>query len=260
MQVQALFDLLGRTALVTGGGRGIGRHMALGLAEAGADVFVVSRKLENCESVAAQVRDRTGRKATALQADLERADEIEPLVERVLGETERLEILVNNAARTWSAPVLDYPLEGWDRVFNLNARGLWLLSQRVARHMKEIGGGSIVHVSSISAFRGAPDEEQNVVAYNASKGAVVALTIDMAVKLAPFGIRVNGIAPGPFDTDMMNHLRDDPEKLRAYLKTVPLGRAGEEDDVKGVIVFLASEASRFMTGHTLILDGGVLCM
>jgi len=260
MQVQALFDLGGKSALVSGGGRGIGRWMALGLAEAGARVFVASRKLERCQAVAAEIRERTGRDAHALHADLSQPGQVESLVEQVLGETERLDVLVNNAAAVWAAPTLDYPIEGWDRVFDLNVRGLWLLSQHVARHMRDQGGGSIVQVSSISAFRGSREEEQNVVAYNASKGAVVALTIDMAVKLAPYGIRVNGIAPGPFDTDMMNHLRDDPERLRAYLHTIPLGRAGGEDDVKGVVVFLASEAARFMTGHTLVLDGGALCL
>ena len=259
MRAPELFDLSGRTALVTGGGRGLGRFMALGLAEAGADVFVVSRNLERCEATAAEIRERTGRRATALAADLSRETEIDALVERVLGETERLEILVNNAARVWAATTLDYPLEGWDRVFALNVRGLWQLSQGVARHMREIGGGSIVHVSSISAFRGSPEHEQNVVAYNASKGAVVALTIDMAVKLAPFGIRVNSIAPGPFDTDMMSHLRDEPRRLEAYLQTIPLGRPGGEDDAKGAVVFLASDASRFTTGHTLVVDGGALC-
>ena len=260
MRVQELFDLSGKAALVTGGGRGIGRMMAIGLAEAGAEVFVASRDHARCEETAAAIRERSAGSATALRADLGEPEQVEALVDQVLERTERLEILVNNAARVWAAPTLEYPLEGWDKVFDLNVRGLWLLSQRVARHMSTIGGGSIVQVSSISAFRGAREEEQNVIAYNASKGAVVALTIDLAAKLAPLGIRVNGIAPGPFDTDMMDHLRDDPERMRSYLRGIPLGRAGGEDDVKGAVVFLASDASRFMTGHTLVLDGGAMCL
>jgi NAD(P)-dependent dehydrogenase (short-subunit alcohol dehydrogenase family) len=252
-----LFDLSGRTALVTGGGRGIGRYIALGLAEAGADVCVVGRSLEHCEQSAAAVR-ACGRRAWALSADLSKLDAIEALVDAVLSETPKLDILVNNAARVWAAPTLDYPPEGWDRVFDLNVRGLFFLSQRVARNMAEHGGGSIIHVSSISAFRGAPDEEQAVVAYNASKGAVVSLTIDMATKLAPLGIRVNGIAPGPFLTDMMNHLRHDEQRMHEYNRGIPLGRCGEEDDIKGAAVFLASDASKFVTGHTLTVDGGVL--
>ena len=256
MQTPQLFDLSGRTALVTGGGRGIGRHIALGLAEAGADVFVVGRSLEHLEESVRAI-EKTGRRAWALQADLSDEAQIETLVERALETVPRLDILVNNAARVWAAPTLDYPVAGWDKVFALNVRGLWLLTQRIARHMKDQGGGSIVNIASISAWLGAPDEEQNVIAYNSSKGAVLSLTNDLSVKLAPHGIRVNAIAPGPFLTDMMNHIRHDEEKLSAYEGDIPLQRSGTEDDIKGVAVFLASDASAFVTGHTLIVDGGV---
>jgi len=257
MQVSQLFDLTGKTALVTGGGRGIGRFLAKGLAEAGATVYLASRKLANCEEVAGEIAASGGR-AVALEADVSKPESSDGLLERVLAESPRLDILVNNAAMVWAAPTLEYPLAAWDRVFELNVRGLWHLSQQVARHMAEAGGGSMIHVSSISAWRGAPDEEQNVVAYNASKGAVCSLTIDMAVKLAPRGIRVNAIAPGPFLTDMMNHIRHDEAKLREYTTSIPLGRAGSEDDIKGAVVFLASDAARFVTGQILAVDGGVL--
>ena len=256
VRTQQLFDLGGRSALVTGGGRGIGRHIAIGLAEAGARVFVASRKLAACEAVAAEI-ERSGGSALAIESDLSRAEACERLMASVLASTDRLHVLVNNAARVWAAPTLDYPLEGWDRVFELNVRSLFRLSQLAARHMGERGGGSIINVGSISAWRGASDAEQAVVAYNASKGAVASLTIDMAVKLAPHGVRVNCLAPGPFDTDMMNHIRHDPQRMRAYLEHVPLGRTGGEDDVKGAAVFLASDASRFVTGQTLVVDGGV---
>ena len=241
---------------MTGGGRGIGRHIAIGLAEAGARVFVASRKLAACRDVAADVESMGGR-AVALEADLGRVEDCERLLAEVLSATDRLHVLVNNAARVWAAPTLEYPIEGWDRVFDLNVRGLFLLSQLAARHMAGRGGGSIVNVGSISAWRGAPDAEQPVVAYNASKGAVASLTVDLAVKLAPHGIRVNCLVPGPFDTDMMNHIRHDPQRMREYLEHVPLGRIGGEDDVKGAAVFLASDASRFVTGQTLVVDGGV---
>jgi gluconate 5-dehydrogenase len=256
VRVQQLFDLSGRTALVTGGGRGLGRHLALGLAEAGADVFVASRRLAPCEETAAAVR-ALGRRGEALACDLSRPEEVEGLAERVLAAAARLDVLVNNAGIVWSAPTLDYPLAGWDKVFAVNVRGLWRLSQLVARHMRDRGGGSIVHVSSISGLGGAFEAEQPVIAYNASKGAVITLTKDMAVKLAPHRIRVNGIAPGPFLTDMMAHLTSDPEKLEAFHRRVPLGRSGGEDDIKGAVVFLASEASAFVTGHTLVVDGGM---
>ncbi|MEN8183717.1 MAG: glucose 1-dehydrogenase [Myxococcota bacterium] len=255
MHVRELFDLTGRTALVTGGGRGLGRHLALGLAEAGADVVVASRKLPNCQAVAGEI-EKLGRRALACEVDLASPEAIEALVARALGEFPQLDVLVNNAALLWGAPTLEYPLEAWDRVFAVNVRGLWRLSQLVARHMKEQGGGSIIHVSSYSGLRGATEEEMPAIAYNASKGAVITLTKDMAIKLARHGIRVNGIAPGAFDTDMMEHLRRDPERLSRYLATVPLARAGGEDDIKGVVVFLASRASAYVTGHTLIVDGG----
>jgi gluconate 5-dehydrogenase len=256
MRIPDLFSLSGRRALVTGGGRGIGRHIAIGLAEAGAELFVASRKRAACEAVAGEIV-RGGGRATALEADVSKPEDCERLVADVLGACDRLHVLVNNAARVWAAPTLEYPLDGWDRVFELNVRGLFLLSQLAARHMQERGGGSIVNVGSISAFRGAPDAEQAVIAYNASKGAVAALSVDLAVKLAPHGIRVNCLAPGPFDTNMMNHIRHDPARMREYLKHVPLGRIGGEDDVKGAAVFLASDASRFVTGQTLVVDGGV---
>lgn len=259
MRVSELFDLSGRTALVTGGGRGIGRHLALGLAEAGADVFVASRKLAACEETAGAIA-ALGRRGRALQCDIADPDSVAGLAATVLEETPRLDILVNNAGVVWGAPTLDYPLAGWDKVFSVNVRGLWLLSQHVARHMVDAGSGSIIHVSSISGMRGDWERDQPAIAYNASKGAVLTLTKDMAVKLAPHGVRVNGIAPGPFRTDMMAHVNTDEATLRAFHERVPLGRSGEEDDAKGAVVFLASEAARFVTGHTLIVDGGMAAL
>lgn len=257
MQVQQLFDLTGRTALVTGGGRGIGRHVALGLAEAGADVAVASRKQVNCEATAERVRT-LGRRAWALAVDLADAASIDALADRALQEVGRLDVLVNNAGVIWGAPTLTYPMEGWDRVFQVNVRGLWQLSQRVARHMAEHGGGVILHVSSISGFRGSLEEKEPAIAYNAAKGAVNTLTKDMAVKLAPHGIRVNSIAPGAFDTGMMDYVRGDEARLHAFLEQIPLRRAGGEDDVKGAAVFLASDAAAYVTGHNLVVDGGWL--
>jgi NAD(P)-dependent dehydrogenase (short-subunit alcohol dehydrogenase family) len=257
VHVQRLFDLSGRTALVTGGGRGIGRHIALGLAEAGADVVVASRKLANCEETVRRV-ESLGRRGWAFPVDLADERQIDALADRTLEAVGRLHVLVNNAGVIWGAPTLDYPMEGWDRVFDVNVRGLWQLSQRVARHMRDAGGGCIVHVSSISGFRGSLEEKEPAIAYNAAKGAVNTLTKDMAVKLAPHGIRVNSIAPGAFDTDMMGYVRGDDERLRRFLEQIPLGRAGGEDDVKGVVVFLASDAAAYVTGHNLAVDGGWL--
>jgi len=252
-----LFDLSGRTALVTGGGRGIGRHIALGLAEAGADVIVASRKRASCEATLREIEAR-GRRGAAFEVDLAREDQVAQLAERALAVAGRLHVLVNNAGVIWGAPTLEYPLAGWDKVFAVNVRALWQLSQQVARHMKEQGGGAILHISSISGFRGSLEEKEPAIAYNAAKGAVNTLTKDMAVKLAPFGIRVNAIAPGAFDTDMMDYVRDDPEKLRRFLDQIPQRRPGGEDDVKGAAVFLCSDAAAYVTGHVLVVDGGWL--
>jgi gluconate 5-dehydrogenase len=243
VRVQQLFDLSGRTALVTGGGRGIGRHIALGLAEAGADVIVASRKLANCQD---DRRRRSRRSAGApgrfrWTSPTRRASMRSPMP--LSAQSTGLDILVNNAGVIWGAPTLEYPMAGWDRTFAVNVRGLWQLSQRVARHMAERGGGAIVHVSSISGFRGSLEEKEPAIAYNAAKGRVNTLTKDMAVKLARYGIRVNSIAPGAFDTDMMDYVRGDDEKLARFLAQIPLARPGGEDDVKGAAVFLASDAA-----------------
>jgi gluconate 5-dehydrogenase len=258
VNVRELFELRGRTALVTGGSRGIGRHIALGLAEAGARVLVASRKLASCEAVVAEI-ERRGGSGAARQADLLRDAEVAALADWALAESGRLHVLVNNAAAIWGAPTLEFPIEAWDKVFAVNVRGLWLLTQRVARHMVEQGGGAIVNVTSISAFRGAAEADEPDVAYPPSKAAVTALTRDLAVKLAPHGVRVNALAPGPFYTDMMNHVRHDPTLLERFERQIPMRRSGEEDDIKGAAVFLASDAARFVTGATLVVDGGTLC-
>ncbi|MDG2050320.1 MAG: glucose 1-dehydrogenase [Myxococcota bacterium] len=257
MMTPELFDLHGKTAVVTGGGRGIGLDIAIGLAEAGADVAVASRKQPNCEAAADEIRKR-GRTAWSFPVDMSQEEDIESLAASLESELPRVDILVNNAGVTWGAPSLDYPMKAWDKVYNINVRGLWQLSQRVARGMKTRGDGVIINVTSIGGYKGAPDAVQPAIAYNSSKGAVITLTKDMAVKFAPFGIRVNAIAPGPFLTDMMGHVRENPAALDVMTRAVPLARTGESDDLKGVATFLASPASAYVTGHILPVDGGIM--
>jgi len=259
MHTLKMFDLGGKTALVTGGGHGIGRHLCIGLAEAGANIMVVGRKLEPLQETVTAIEE-LGRKAWALQADIADPASIDQLLKQALALSPRLDILVNNAGFAWAQPTLEHSLKGWDKVFDLNVRGLFYLSQQAAIHMKDAGGGNIINISSISAWRGAPDAEEPVVAYNASKGAVISLTQDMAVKLISHNIRVNSIAPGSFVTTMMQSAKDDAEKIKSLEARIPIKRSGYEDDIKGVVVFLASNASQYITGQTIVVDGGWSCV
>ncbi|MEM9255396.1 MAG: glucose 1-dehydrogenase [Pseudomonadota bacterium] len=258
MNTLDMYKLDGRTALVSGGGYGIGRHLSIGLAEAGADVILVGRKQAPLDETLATIT-AMGRQAWAIAADLSRLEAIDEVVARSQELSGGVDILINNAGLAWAAPTLDYPMSGWDKVFGLNVRGLFYLSQQLGRGMRKRGGGNIINIASVSAWRSADDEAEPVVAYNASKGAVVSLTRDMAVKLAGDNIRVNGIAPGPFLTDMMNHVRHDEDRLLEFERSIPQGRSGTEDDIKGVVVFLAGPASAYITGQTLVVDGGWLC-
>jgi len=256
VQTPELFDLSGRTALVTGGGRGLGRAIAVGLAEAGADVVVVGRHRESLDETVAAIA-HTGRRANAIPGDLAQLEDVERIATEALALANPIEVLVNNAARNWVAPTFDYPMDGWDRVFDLNVRGLWALTMPLARSMRDHGGGSIVNITSVASTRAGGEDDQPVIAYGASKGAVGALTLDLAIKWAPHRIRVNAISPGPFDTDMMNHIREDPDRQAHHDAQVPLQRTGRADDIKGAVTFLASEASAYVTGHTLVVDGGI---
>jgi NAD(P)-dependent dehydrogenase (short-subunit alcohol dehydrogenase family) len=249
-----LFDLSGRVAIVTGGGSGIGRQLATGLAEAGADVALCARKLERCEEAAEELRN-LGVRALGLRCDVRDPAEIQDVVERTRAELGRIDILVNNAGTTWGAPAEEHPLEGWQKVLDVNLTGVFLFAQAAGRVMIEQRAGRIVNIASIAAFGGAPPELMNAVAYSASKGGVVAFTRDLATKWARHGITVNAIAPGWFPSDMSKVLLE--AHAEAFLERIPLRRFGGADDLKGAVVFLASAASGYVTGQTLIVDGGL---
>jgi NAD(P)-dependent dehydrogenase (short-subunit alcohol dehydrogenase family) len=259
MNVKDLFSLSGKVAIVTGGGRGIGKFIATGLAEAGANVVVASRKLEKLEQMAADL-SKLGVKAKACKCDMGNKDDILGLVDFTMKEFGTVDILVNNAGVTWGAPTLEFPLEQWDKIFAVNVRGVWILSQAVARIMKEKGGGKMINLSSVMGFRGSVEEAHPALPYNSSKAAINLLTMNLAIKLARYKIYVNAIAPGFFHTDMMGYL-DKPEMkpiLDAVLMQIPVPRMGEMDDVKGLAVFLASKASDYITGAIIPVDGGML--
>jgi gluconate 5-dehydrogenase len=250
-----LFDLTGKRAIVTGGGTGLGSQIARGLAEAGAETVLCGRKVDRCREAAELIETSLGVRSIGLRCDVRDPGEIQTAIEeskRVLG---GIDILVNNAGTSWAAPAVDYPLDGWRKVIDVNLTGLFLFAQGVGRHLIESGsGGKIVNLTSVTAFRGAPSELMDAVAYNASKGGVVSLTRDLAVKWAPHRINVNAIAPGWFPTDMSQVVLE--RSGSTYLERIPLRRFGGPDDLKGAAVFLASSASDFVTGQTLVVDGG----
>jgi len=248
------FDLTGRCAIVTGGGAGLGLVFAEALAEAGANVLLCGRNGERCEQAAANLEQANGVRALGMHCDVRVEGDAAAVVGRAQTEFGRIDILVNNAGTSWGAPAEDYPLEGWEKVIDVNLTGLFRFSQLAGRVMIEQGGGKILNIASVAAFTGAPPELMDAVAYTASKGGVVSLTRDLAVKWARHGITVNAIAPGWFPTDMSRALL---ERFGDEFRTrIPLGRFGAPDDLKGMIVFLAGPASDFITGQTLIVDGG----
>ena len=260
MNITQLFSLTGKVALVTGGGRGIGKFIAAGLAEAGADLILTSRKMKNLEDTAKELETNHKIRAIAIACDMSKEDTIDNMLTEAQKKFGHIDILVNNAGATWGAPTLEFPLEKWDHLFNVNVRGVWILTQKVARIMKTQGGGNIINISSIMAFRGSLEAAHPAIPYNSTKAAINLLTMNLAVKLAPYNIRVNAIAPGFFRTDMMAHIEkpDFQTEYEGMLNTIPMRRFGEMDDIKGAAVFLASNASAYMTGHILAADGGFL--
>ena len=253
MNVRDLFDLSGRVAIVTGGGSGIGRQLAQALAELGADVALCARRPKRCEQAAEEIA-QLGVRALGLRCDVTDKAEVEALVARVLGELGRVDILVNNAGASWGAPAVDHPLEGWNKVLAVNLTGVFLVSQAAGRVMIDRGGGKIVNVASTAAFGALPPELMDAVAYTASKGGVLSLTRDLAVKWARHRIFVNALAPGWFPSEMSHALLE--QKAAGLLAEIPLDRFGGPDDLKGAVAFLASAASDFVTGQVIVVDGG----
>ena len=249
----SLFDLTGKTAIVTGGGVGIGRQMAEGLAEAGANLVLCARKAERCEQAASEL-EQLGIRALGLGCDVRDPAQVARVVETTVAELGGVDVLVNNAGTVWGASPEEMPLEGWQKVIDVNLTGVFLFAQAAGRVMIDRGGGAIVNIASVAGLQGGPPEIMNTVVYNASKGGVIAFTRDLACKWAQHGIRVNAIAPGWFPSDMSGYVLDrHAETLKEH---IPLGRFGGPSDLKGVVVFLSSPAAAYVTGHTLVVDGG----
>ena len=255
MRVQELFDLRDRVAIVTGGGKGIGFKMAEGLAEAGADIVLCSRKVENCQQAAAEI-SKLGVKALARKCDVKSAGDVQGVVDDTVKEFGRVDVLVNNSGANWGAPPEDYPLEGWNKVLETNLTGAFLFSRAAGRIMIRQKSGSILNIASIMGIIGTEADAADAIAYSASKGALISFTKDLAAKWAKYNIRVNAIAPGWFPTDMTRWvLENQGAKLNAH---IPMRRFGDGDELKGAVVFLASQAASYVTGAVLPVDGGYL--
>ena len=252
--VRDLLDLTGRNALVTGGSRGLGLQLAEALAEAGASVLLTSRKEADLKSAAASLADRS-MSVRWIAGDAAIPGEVERVARESLAMLGTIDILVNNAGATWGAPAEDYPLEAWDKVMNLNVRSAFVLSQYVAKHsMIPRREGRIIMVASVAGLGGnSPGYE--TVAYNTSKAALINLTRTLAAEWGEFGITVNALAPGLFPTKMTRGTLGGPG-MEELVARVPLRRLGDDDDLKGASVLLASAAGQHITGQVLAVDGG----
>jgi NAD(P)-dependent dehydrogenase (short-subunit alcohol dehydrogenase family) len=253
MSLKRLLDLSGKVALVTGGSRGLGLQMAEALGEMGARVAITARKAPELE-VAAKHLGALGVEVLPVPVDLGRRENIPATLEPVLARFGTVDILVNNAGTTWGAPAEDYPAEAWDKVMRLNIDAMFFLSQLVARKcMIPRRSGKIVNVASVAGLSGNPPG-MSTIAYNASKGAAVNLTRALAAEWGKYDINVNAICPGFFPSRMTHGLLDVIGKT--VVESTPLGRLGGDEDLKGAVAFLASDASRHVTGQYLVVDGG----
>ena len=252
---QELFSLAGKTALITGGSRGLGLQMAEALGEAGATLVLSSRKQSDLDEAVAHLKEK-GITATAIAADLSQDAHIGPMVDEAIKRLGHIDILINNAGASWGAPAEDHPVEAWAKVMNLNIRSIFLVSQAVGKlSMIPRRYGRIINISSIAGLAGNPPEMQTI-AYNTSKSAVIGFTHTLAAEWGKYNINVNAICPGFFMTKMAAGLIKSigEDKMAAH---APLGRLGDDEDLKGVTLLYASDAGKHITGQWLAVDGGV---
>ena len=252
MTILQQFDLSGKTALVTGCNKGIGKAMALGLAEAGANIIGVSASLELTGSDIEKEVNALGKTFKAYQADFSNRDHLYSFIKKLVEENPAIDILVNNAGTIMRAPAAEHPDEYWDKVLTINLDAQFILAREVGKHMLQRGSGKIIFTSSLLSFQGGI----NVPGYAASKGAIASLIKALANEWAGKGVNVNGIAPGYIATDNTEALRNDPERSKSILSRIPAGRWGEPEDFKGAVVYLASGAANYVNGTILTVDGG----
>ena len=249
----ALFQLAGRTALITGGGSGLGQAIGLGFAEAGARVAVADISLENASETAQMIQAQGG-EALAERVDVTRRQEVDTLTGEVLRKLGSLDVLVNSAGRAIRGTALDYKEEDWATIISVNLTGTFFCCQAAGRHMASQRRGKIINIASIGGFIA----YSGSIAYLASKGGVVQLTRGFAVELAPYNVQVNAIAPSLFETPMVAGTRSDTESQKYFMDRTPVGRKGRPEEIVGAAIFLAADCSSMVTGHTLAVDGGYL--
>ena len=247
------YDFSDRVALVTGGGRGIGRALALGLADCGAKLVLASRTRAELDRVVAEIKEK-GTDATAVVTDLMKSESIDALVETAIQTCGRVDILINNAARSFMRPLMELREDGWDKIFNVNCKAVFLLSRAIAKHMSAHGGGRIVNITTVGAVRGGA----GMGVYHASKAALTMLNKCMAVEWAPFNINVNAVGPGLTKTAFSQPIWSNPEVEQMVAGRIPKGRLAEPEEVVGAALFLCSEDSNYITGETIYVDGGSL--
>jgi NAD(P)-dependent dehydrogenase (short-subunit alcohol dehydrogenase family) len=252
MKINQIFDLTGRVAIISGGSVGLGRQMAEGLAEMGANLVLCARKKERCLQAAEELQ-KLGVQVLALKCDVKEPSSIRETVEATVKQFGHIDILVNNAGTSWGAPTEEMTLEQWNKVIETNLTGTFLFSQAVGKVMIGQGRGKIINIASVAGLRGS-SPKFSAIGYSTSKGGVIIFTKDLACKWGMHNIQVNAIAPGWFPTSMSEKVIE--RNKESLLAEIPLGRFGGPHDLKGAAIFLASDASDFVTGHVLVVDGG----
>lgn len=252
-----MFDLTGKSAIITGARRGIGKGIALALAQAGADVLVSDIDLEDCKKACQEIEEKTGQQAIPFLCDVTNKEEVEGMVAMAVDEFGRLDILVNNAGISQFKDFFEMTEEEWDKVIEVNLKGQFLCAQVAAREMAKNGWGRVINVASIASGQVGVGFPQ-VAHYTASKGGVTGLTETLALELGPKGIRVNAIGPGIIETEMTSDMLSDEEQRRNILARTPIGRIGRPSDIGAAAVYLASDEADFVNGIVLFVDGGWL--